>query len=104
MSALGRRKAQQVLARHGLDVTSGDADPHTLATVALSHGWFSSVERIDSQSGTTRYQALVWSPPTPGPGAVATISARRRASTAAEALALALASMLAREERSGSCQ
>ncbi len=101
MTALARHKAQQVLARHGVDITRGDVDPHTLATVASSHGWSSSVERIDSQYGTARYQALVWSPPTPGPRAVATIATRRRASTATEALALALASMLARQERAG---
>ncbi len=103
MTALSRHKAQHVLARHGVDIVRGDPDPHTLATVAASHGWLSSVERIDTQPGTTRYQALVWSPPMPSPRAVATITARRRASTAAEALALALASMLAQQERLGSC-
>ncbi len=101
MAPLTRDEAQQVLARHGVDVTCGDVDPHPLATVASSHGWLSSVEPLDRQRGVARYHALVWNHTRTGRGTPTTIAARRQGRTAADALGLALATMLARQERSG---
>lgn len=103
MAGVTRQEAQQVLARHGIDLAHGNADVYALATVAASHGWQSSVEPLPRPRGTIRYHALVWAPAKIGPGMPTTISARRQAKTATEALALALATMLARQERIAPC-
>ncbi len=102
MMAPSREKvsnAYQILARHGIEVAHDGVDEHTLARVAASYGWSSSVERISQRPGTDEYHALVWAPVTPGPRIQATIASRQRGTTAAEALALALARMFARQER-----
>jgi hypothetical protein len=93
------QEVHQVLARHGVDVAHSQVDAHQLELIASAHGWHWSVEPLGRRQGSTRYQAMVWSPTQTSSGVVSTRSFRGRGATETAALALAVGGMLAHQER-----
>ncbi len=99
MARVTHQEVHQVLARHGVDVAHGPVDLRQLELIASAHGWHWSVESIGRRQGSTRYQAMVWSPSQTSSGIVSTLSFRGRGATETAALALAVGGMLAHQER-----